>query len=82
MHWEILSTRWKVEGGCYSITLAYDSDNNKAYVARFCCDPWSDPTYCGANRTNNHGLGHASNIFEATEICKKDAIAYRRKQRD
>jgi hypothetical protein len=75
MEWEILSARWRVEGGCYSITVAYDLNKVKWYIARYCHDPISDPIHCGSDRSNKTGLGHAKDLFEATEICKRDAIA-------
>ena len=83
MDWEILSVRRKVKGpsdsGCYSITLAIDSNKEKAYIARYCVDPRVDKDFVGMDHTNPRGLGHSKNIFEATEICNRDAIAYHRK---
>ena len=74
MPWEILSARFPVEGGVYQVTLAVDSDRHKAYIARFCADPRTDKTYAGVNMCRNEGLGHAEDLFEATEICNRDRI--------
>lgn len=74
MEWEILSVRCRVKGGCYSITMTHDADKGRAYLARYCVEPRSSATLTDANLTRTENVGHAKDLFEATEICKRDAF--------
>jgi len=81
MPWEVLTARLKVDGGCYSVTLAVDSDRHTSYIARYCADPYSDPHHRGVNMSRPSGLGITDDVFEATEICNRDMVQNNKKPR-
>ncbi len=83
LDWQILDLYARVQGGCYSITLAHaDDERGKAYIARFSPDPRETPKLvnpygesCSADYSfvRYRGIGSSPDLESVKAMCEHDA---------